>query len=291
MPDLHETINNFLEGSIATIGRAPVIESKSITENGTYTAPSGVDGYSPITVNVPTPTPVIESKSITENGTYTAPSGVDGYSPITVNVPTPTMDDITITQNGTYLPASHNLDGFDQVVVNVPTTTPVIESKSITENGTYTAPEGVDGYSPITVNVPSIAKKIFNKNMASFNEASMAFEFELDSFNVIWTGSSSIGAQVYGLVNLRGYNKITVRGHAGTSYYWTYSQQDAFKLTLGLSSVMATMPSQVTPIDYIRSAPLNEDFIMEITIPANTDCYMYFAGSGFNLNNVQIEVS
>ena len=66
-----------------------VIESKSITENGTYTAPSGVDGYSPITVNVPQPQPVIESKSITENGTYTAPSGVDGYSPITVNVPQP----------------------------------------------------------------------------------------------------------------------------------------------------------------------------------------------------------
>ena len=98
-----------------------VIESKSITENGTYTAPSGVDGYSPITVNVPQPQPVIESKSITENGTYTAPSGVDGYSPITVNVPQPQ---------------------------------PVIESKSITENGTYTAPSGVDGYSPITVNVP-----------------------------------------------------------------------------------------------------------------------------------------
>lgn len=36
----------------------------------------------------PTPVePVIESLSVTENGVYTAPSGVDGYSPITVNVP------------------------------------------------------------------------------------------------------------------------------------------------------------------------------------------------------------
>lgn len=31
-------------------------------------------------------TPVIEPLSITENGTYAAPSGVDGYSPVTVNV-------------------------------------------------------------------------------------------------------------------------------------------------------------------------------------------------------------
>ena len=36
-------------------GSAPaVIEALEIVENGTYTAPEGVDGYSPITVNVPT---------------------------------------------------------------------------------------------------------------------------------------------------------------------------------------------------------------------------------------------
>ena len=32
----------------------PVIEPLEVTENGTYTAPSGVHGYSPVTVNVPT---------------------------------------------------------------------------------------------------------------------------------------------------------------------------------------------------------------------------------------------
>lgn len=33
-------------------GSSPVINPLSVTENGTYTAPTGVDGYSPITVNV-----------------------------------------------------------------------------------------------------------------------------------------------------------------------------------------------------------------------------------------------
>ena len=40
--------------SIQTGGAAePVIEALSVTANGTYTAPDGVDGYSPVTVNVP----------------------------------------------------------------------------------------------------------------------------------------------------------------------------------------------------------------------------------------------
>lgn len=34
-------------------GGEPVIEALSVTSNGTYTAPDGVDGYSPVTVNVP----------------------------------------------------------------------------------------------------------------------------------------------------------------------------------------------------------------------------------------------
>ena len=33
-------------------GGAPVIEALSVTANGTYTAPTGIDGYSPVTVNV-----------------------------------------------------------------------------------------------------------------------------------------------------------------------------------------------------------------------------------------------
>lgn len=51
----------------------PVIEALSVTENGTYEAPSGVDGYSPVNVNVPIPEGYIKPSgtiNITENGTY-----------------------------------------------------------------------------------------------------------------------------------------------------------------------------------------------------------------------------
>ena len=50
-----------------------------ISENGVYTK----HGYRNINVNI---TPILGQKTITQNGTYNPPSGVDGYAPVTVNV-------------------------------------------------------------------------------------------------------------------------------------------------------------------------------------------------------------
>lgn len=64
-------------------GSSAVIESKSITQNGTYTAPTDVDGYSPVVVAVQ---PSLQSKTATQNGTVTPDSGYDGLSSVVVNV-------------------------------------------------------------------------------------------------------------------------------------------------------------------------------------------------------------
>ncbi len=148
-----------LIGKLSTGGSyVPVIESKTITENGTYSAPEGVDGYNPINVRVSGGGAVIEPKTITENGTYTASEGVDGYSPIDVLV-TPLLEDKYINENGLYGP-SEGYDGIRSVNVDVPI--PSIVPLSITENGTYES-SGGSGFNPITVNVPSIGNVIVNK--------------------------------------------------------------------------------------------------------------------------------
>ena len=68
---------------IESSGAEPVLESKSITENGTYTPEEGVDGFDEVEVNVPQTT--VTSITITENGTYNAPTG-SAYSPVIVEV-------------------------------------------------------------------------------------------------------------------------------------------------------------------------------------------------------------
>lgn len=55
-----------------------------IFSNTAYKYEAALDGYSQVTVNVPTPTPVLDDITITENGTYT--SEHDGFDEVTVNV-------------------------------------------------------------------------------------------------------------------------------------------------------------------------------------------------------------
>lgn len=64
-----------------------IIEPLAVTKNGTYEPEDGISGFSPVTVNVPTPKPVLEPLTVNANGTYTPSAGTDGYSSVIVNVP------------------------------------------------------------------------------------------------------------------------------------------------------------------------------------------------------------
>ena len=79
----------------------PDIEPLTVTENGEYYAPVGVDGYNPVVVNVPSYEPVLDELSVVANGTYTPPSGVDGFNEVVVNVPTGGSSD-NILYNGDF---------------------------------------------------------------------------------------------------------------------------------------------------------------------------------------------
>jgi hypothetical protein len=85
LPELLRKINALPDAGSG--GNEAVIEALNITENGTYNATETVDGYAPITVNVPIPDGYIQpegTKTITENGIF----DVAPFASANVNVPT-----------------------------------------------------------------------------------------------------------------------------------------------------------------------------------------------------------
>lgn len=63
-----------------------VVQPLEVTENGTYTAPDGVDGFNQVVVSVPEPEIKLQDKTITENGEYTADAGFDGLAKVLVEI-------------------------------------------------------------------------------------------------------------------------------------------------------------------------------------------------------------
>lgn len=92
------------------------VQALNVNANGKYTAPSG-KAYSPVNVNV---APALEPLTVTQNGSYSPSSGKDGFSGVTVNVPSsqPNLQSKTVTENGTVTPDA-GYDGLSSVVVNV----------------------------------------------------------------------------------------------------------------------------------------------------------------------------
>lgn len=88
---MNKSDDNIIRHQVIGIGGAPSIEviPLTATENKNYPAPEG-KAYDPVIVNVPTPEPVLDTITITENGTFTPEAPAVGFYEAIVNISEPT---------------------------------------------------------------------------------------------------------------------------------------------------------------------------------------------------------
>lgn len=279
-----------LIGKLSTGGSyVPVIEPKTITENGTYSAPEGVDGYNPINVRVSDGGAVIESKTITENGTYTAPEGVDGYSPIDVLV-APLLEDRYINANGQYGP-TEGYDGIRRLTVEVPV--PSITPITLTENGTYTDSSG-NGHNPITVAVPTVQKLTNNFNQSV--GGSMLLTYKLSGIDIAWNGGDNIPCTLSSIQSIKPASKLDIILTTGTSYYNTHGAHPVRELYVGLTNTYVTpgtAPTAVTWLDYhqVHDDNTTYTFSFDLTEITAQDIFIFISANGWNINDMQLSLS
>ena len=152
------------ESAIGSLN-TPTAEEKTVTPTkSTQTVePTNADYLSKVTVN-PIPSSYIVPSgtvTITENGVHYVPE----YAIADVNVQNVSIPDgyilpsggVTIVGNGEY-----DVTEYAEVIVNVE---PVLQDKTVTQNGTVTPDSGYDGLSSVTVDVNLTVKKYYGDYM------------------------------------------------------------------------------------------------------------------------------
>ena len=245
--------------------------TRTYTSNGQYSieTPDGYDGISDVSVNVNVPerVPVLDTLNVISNGTYNAPSTIDGYSKVEVNVPQKTFNKTSLTKeytaNGQYsIETPYGYDGISDVnlTVNVPSKEPVLESLSVIDNGTYTPSLGVDGYNSVEVNVPKERHNVTSKSITAngtynsegddvWNEVSVNVLPKLETLNVTENGTynPSAGKDGFGSVEVNVTSKEPVLESINVTENGTYTPSTGVD---GYNSVTVNVQSSSGTDDY-----------------------------------------
>lgn len=288
-----------LSGNInINAGGDPVLDDITITENGHYTPPAGVDGYDDITVNVQETPPVLDDITITENGTYTPPSGVDGYDEITVNVPDvpASILPLNIVSNGTY-EAPEGLDGYNPISVSVQV--PEDETLHIYTNGTYRPSSPDKRFNVVYAEVPDFVKPPM---YIPYVESAIAINMTEDTIQQIYASGMDIGASLNGQINLSGsnYTKLRFDISLGESYD-SMNNQNLRPLIIGVSGNKYTSPTYVAAENvnnYFKAYKLYDvnnvssrvvDYVDLTNVTG--DIYFFLTATGWNytINSITLE--
>ena len=300
---------------IVTKGTEPTITSLTVTPSTTaqtYTAPTGIDGYSPVNVNAVTSSidANISSSNIKSgvsilgvNGTVTELAGTT----------------TTITSNGTYTPTG-GANGFTSVSVNVAGTTPS-GTYTITSNGTYdvtdyaTANVSVSGGGTTEDSNFTIIKTLVDRCSLSdmtttyrsgslsgvcgivpiFNEVYVSSSSPSNLLGIALPNSATTSTENY-TINGYSYKKITFTNEKWIVLYKSGSVTSSptdLKYTTNSYSGSVNLFLQYLAFNYNSATSFSSDYILSVTEPCSIQDF--YIGSRITFtdseNNAKLKVT
>lgn len=158
---------------------SPTLQDKTITANGDYSADSGYDGLGTVTVNVPDSSPTLQAKSATPTKAaqeITPDSGYDGLSKVTVGaIPSQYIDTSDATATAAeILSGKTAYVGGSKLQGTYSPPSPTLQDKTVTDNGSVTADSGYDGLGTVTVNVPTSGHSVATGSISGGGSATLS---------------------------------------------------------------------------------------------------------------------
>lgn len=199
-------------------GKSAVIQPLTITSNGTYTAPAGIDGYNPVTSDV---SPLLVPKVITANGTYLPPDNVDGFSSIYVNgIPETQIDaeKIEAVKNGTILMEKSISNGWNLSVriAELYSQMPAFDKSTVT-NKPYMAERQISERALFFVGSKNGEFKFATSNLGWFDGQPVATEAESYRINNVSGEPVLYQKNEWGLLNDDEFTKNQIEFNSASS--------------------------------------------------------------------------
>lgn len=152
---------------------------------------------------------------------------------------------LTLTTGGTWVE--------DDIVITDVTSgggSPVIQSLSVTENGTYTAPSGVDGYSPVTVNVSG----------GGSVTAHDLFSGVFPSGDIVEDTIQTFGTSLYGNTAITSFESSSITAFKTANCFYGCTSLKNVKLTAAISQMQGNMFQNCSTLESIEMPALATSF-------------------------------
>lgn len=144
-------------------------------------------------------------------------------------------------------------------ITNLPTSggsEPVISALEVTENGTYTAPEGVDGYSPVTVNVPTSGGSSGGVIVNRANPLPMCLPYHHQ------TGTTGYQYHYLTFIWPAGVEQLYLNHDYATSSFTTSDSYKMSEITIDFGgNLQLVVPSSLTVPSFYKAPAGSDDFI------------------------------